>query len=173
MALPKVDLSWMRPSDKVLNPTRGGRNAAIDTSIPSTITSRSIHHNASPRYLPSTAVGIRRPTTSLIDISHNRSGINSHAYMTPPMEPPIPEVKILYVLYSSAHLRITHWLNYFPADSVMGATGSGKSTVRSVLVVLPRKLTRCLCGLHSLLTSSAGPASTLVEDFNLVQTPYK
>lgn len=141
MTLPKVDLSWMRPSEKVLNPKRGGRNAAISTSTISTATSRPTRYDdlfSPPRHPSSTAVGIRRPAAVSIPY---RSGINSHAHMVPPQDPDPPKVKILYVLYFPAHRRYTYQLTSLPADSVMGATGSGKSTVCYASGVLPRKLT--------------------------------
>jgi hypothetical protein len=69
-----------------------------------------------------------------------------------------------------------------PINSVMGETGSGKSTVRSLPSSqpffwvgggLPRKLIMPpLFMIYSSLTSSVGPTSTLAVDYDLAQALY-
>ena len=68
-------------------------------------------------------------------------------------------------------------LTFLPTDSVMGATGSGKSTVcffhYGNFAVPSRKLIVYISGLHSSSTSSVDPTLELAESYGLVQTPYK
>lgn len=138
MTLPKVDLSWMRPSDKVPSPARGGRKVGTSTPTISTATSRPSRYDdlySSPRYPSPTAVGIRRHTKPHTSY---KSRVNCHTRTAPAEEPGPPEAKILYVVHSSAHPGLMHQLTSLPADSVMGATGSGKSTVCYTLRALLR-----------------------------------
>jgi len=100
-------------------------------------------------------------------------GTNTYERTIPLRELNAPEVSIMYVLCSPFTPR---WSASPLTDSVMGATGSGKSTVRLFLIAIccvAEKLIIHLRGWRSSSTSSVGQASVLAADYDLAQTLYK
>lgn len=113
----------------------------VDDPCPSTRP----RYRPEPEPIPSTAS--RHQTTTFNP--HIRD-TNTSADASPPEEPDTPEVSIMWVLPSSAHLTSLSQLTWPLVDSIMGATGSGKSTVRSPLLLY---LLDCREGLSSAFTT--------------------
>lgn len=76
----------------------------------------------------STAVDLQSPTPALVP---HENGTNTQASLTPPQGSNTPEVKILCVpfLFRRSPISLAFQLISHPIDRVMGATGTGKSTV--------------------------------------------
>jgi hypothetical protein len=115
-----MEPSRAKNSGKTHDPRRPTHR--VDDPCPSTRPG----YRPEPEPIPSTVS--RHQTTTLHP--HTRGGTDTSADASPPEEPDTPEVSIMWVLPSSA--RFTSLQLTLPlVDSVMGATGSGKSTVRS------------------------------------------
>lgn len=175
MSLPTIGLGSMFTSKKPRH--KASRDRVVDTTRSGTSPNliHYTHDYPSPRCpqtpapMPSTIVGLGYPAPAFFPYG---SGTNSHISATPSQEPEPPEVKILYDFYSPAHTVDDPYLSLL-VDSVMGATGSGKSSVCFTFTMLQRELTRDLHGSRSSSISPAALASKLAKAYNPVRMPCR
>ena len=145
--LPQPNLNRMRNPDKRRDSRKEGRTAA--TNAPTTpMAARPRYYDdefssptrpdyrPKPAPMPSIPGDVRHSTTTLPPYTGGEP--STYAYITPPGPPhesDTREAMIMWVLCSSAHpTSLAPQLTFLSTDSIMGATGSGKSTVCLFLV---------------------------------------
>ena len=125
ISIPGVNFNWMKAS-RARATTKEDRTAATTTpSMFNTINRGPMHaaYNYTPPQNLQRPAPVHSLTTKLLP---RRSGSNSSGYTTTSQELDPPDVKILYVLSS---IFLPHRSISTSAGRVMGATGSGKSSV--------------------------------------------
>jgi len=172
--------------NKTRDSTRDGRTAAVNAP-PMPVTTRPRYYDEDlssstrpdyrqkPAPMPQVPGDLRYPTATLLPYTGGET--SNYTYTPPPHESDSREVMIMWVSCSSAHpTSLASQQTLLATDSIMGATGSGKSTVCLFLATFaapPRNLTIYFRGFHSSLISSVGPVKASAVDYNPVQTLYK